>query len=176
MTARDTILRRLAACCLALALVLPFAQSSQAQDSLGDEFIMFVEGKNVLIPFFDGAAAADPTDANNTVASFQYNAWAAPGFRWDNESGADMSAMVNPTVAEGGATLYLRLWVDPQNAGNHACSPGGHSAFDDAFRRWRVRLQCHDSHFTHGPGGVSPRRADHNLLQPWTGSPIERPV
>jgi hypothetical protein len=50
-------------------MALPMTASAQDQLDLGDEFIVFVEGKNVLVPFFDGTAVADPTDASNTVAS-----------------------------------------------------------------------------------------------------------
>lgn len=107
----------------ALYLLMPFVQTANAQTSLGNEFIIFVEGKNVLVPFFDGTTIKDPMNANNTVASFPYGDYAAPGFRWANETGVDMTGMVGATVAAGGATLYLRLLVDPANAGAHACTP-----------------------------------------------------
>ncbi len=124
MTSRGTISKRLMTFVLLSILILPWLQSASAQTSLGDEFIIFVEGKNVLVPFFDGAAAVDPTNAANTVANFPFSGWAAPGFRWDNEVGVDMTSMVGATVAAGGKTMYLRLLVDPANAGAHACGVG----------------------------------------------------
>lgn len=128
MTGRDTVLTRLLAGLVAMVLMVSFApDQAEAQSvNLGSEFIVFVEGKNVLVPFFDGSAAADPADASNTVAHFPYADWAAPGFRWDGAvgQGADMSGMVGATVADGGATMYIKLRVDAANAGAHACGAG----------------------------------------------------
>ena len=125
MTGRDTALTRLLVGAISIfVMVVALPNKAQAQVALGDEFIVFVEGKNVLVPFFDGSAAADPDDASNTVAHFPYADWAAPGFRWDDATGADMSQMVGATVADGGATMYVRLRVDPANAGAHGCVPG----------------------------------------------------
>ncbi|MDA0684234.1 MAG: T9SS type A sorting domain-containing protein [Bacteroidetes bacterium] len=121
MTTRVTTFSHFMLALLLLVMALPMTASAQDQLDLGEEFIVFVEGKNVLVPFFDGTAVADPTDASNTVASFAYGGWAAPGFRWDGTVGVDMSSMIGETVAEGGATLYLKLFVDPVMANQTGC-------------------------------------------------------
>ena len=97
-----------------VAAIFSIAHTATAQVALGDEFIVFVEGKNVLVPEFDGTVINDPIDPANKVARFGYSGWAAPGFRWNGATGADMSQMVSPTT-EGGKTLYLKLLVDPAN-------------------------------------------------------------
>ncbi len=124
MKARATILCRVMALVLVAGAILPLARIAVAQTSLGNEFIVFVEGKNVLVPFFDGTAVADPLTADNTIARFPYSDWAAPGFRWDNETGVDMTGMVGASVEAGGATMYIKLLVDAANAGAHPCGAG----------------------------------------------------
>jgi len=118
MIARVTRKGRLLFAVSAFVLLLPSFQMASAQTSLGDEFIVFVEGKNVLVPFFDGTTVKDPMNPANTVAQFSYGDYSAPGFRWENATGVDMTSMV-----AGGASLYLKLLVDPANAGGHACAP-----------------------------------------------------
>ena len=128
MIARVTTFGRMLFALTAFVLLLPFFHTANAQaPDLGEEFIIFVEGTNVLLPSFDGTAVTDPMDPNNTVARFQHGGWAAPGFRWDSEVGADMSSMVGATVADGGASLFLKLLVDPSMAGQTGC---GTTTFD----------------------------------------------
>ena len=124
MIPHGTISKRLLTFVLVSMFILPWMPTSSAQTSLGNEFIVFVEGKNVLVPFFDGTAAVDPTNASNTVANFAYSDWAAPGFRWDNAVGVDMTGMVGASVAQGGATMYVRLLVSDANKGAHLCGAG----------------------------------------------------
>lgn len=96
-------------------------KSAQGQDeapSLGEEFIFFVNGPNILIPESDAEIVNDPLDptSGNKVAKFNYGDWAEPAFRWSPGVGASASEMVSDTVG-GGATLYLKVLVDPANAG-----------------------------------------------------------
>lgn len=127
MTTRVTTFGHLMLALLLLMMAVPSTSIAQDQLVTGDEFIIFVEGTNVLVPFNDGQSVTDPVDPANTVASFGYGGWAAPGFRWDSEVGADLSAMVGETVADGGSTLYLRILVDPANANQAGC---GETTFD----------------------------------------------
>ena len=79
MTTRVTTIGHFMLALLLLVMALPMTATAQDQLDLGDEFIVFVEGKNVLVPFFDGTNVADPADASNTVASFAYGGWGCPG-------------------------------------------------------------------------------------------------
>ncbi|PIQ60918.1 MAG: hypothetical protein COV99_09935 [Bacteroidetes bacterium CG12_big_fil_rev_8_21_14_0_65_60_17] len=113
----NTLLVRLA--CL-LALVVLVSVPAAAQDSapeLGDDFILFFDGPNVLIPTVDPQNVADPIDpaSGNRVAKFSYGNWSAGGFSWERSVGIDMTANVSDTPGEGD-TLFVSLLVDPLNA------------------------------------------------------------
>ncbi|MBT8399418.1 MAG: T9SS type A sorting domain-containing protein, partial [Rhodothermia bacterium] len=79
-------------------------------EPLGDEFIFFVNGSNLVVPSPWTTTAADPDDASNTVAQFDYAGWAANGWRWDAATGVDMSANTDDT-------LYVRIRSSAANAG-----------------------------------------------------------
>ena len=88
------------------------AGDEDAGSALGDDFIFFVNGTNVIVPSFDGNIIADPEDASNPVIQYNYGNWSYQAFRFDGATGVDMSQ--NRT---DGDVLHLRLWVDPANAG-----------------------------------------------------------
>ncbi len=91
-------------------------QSSTAQE-LGDEFIFFVNGPNVLIPEIDPEVVNDPLDPTNKVAKFADADWSHTGFRWARDMGIDMTANAGGTGT--GDTLYLRILSEPANAGQN---------------------------------------------------------
>ena len=124
MRCKDTVKRLLAVSTLLVFAGFSGSSSSAQEVDLGTEFIVFVDGINVLVPGFDGALVPEAGDPLNTVAEFGYgDGWAAPAFKWSDASGADMSAMVGPSVESGGQSMYLRLKVDPANAGVAPCDP-----------------------------------------------------
>ncbi len=118
-----TLLARLAGIlALAVLVVIPAAAQDNAP-VLGDDFILFFDGPNVLIPTVNPQNVADPLDAasGNRVAKFNYGNWSAGGFFWGRDVGVDMSANVSETAGEGD-TLFVSLLVDPLNAGKPGLS------------------------------------------------------
>ena len=112
-----TVTSRLAVlACLVGVLGLTVNTAQAQQPPLGDEFFFFAEGTNVTIPDFGGEIVPDPTNSENTVAKFSYSTWSAPGWRWPDTDGVDMSANVGDVVGEGD-TLYVSVWADPENVG-----------------------------------------------------------
>lgn len=95
-----------------MALGLSTTKAQAQAPELGDEFIFFVNGPNVLIPEHDAEIVADPLDATsgNMVAKFNYGNWTHTGFRFGRTTGADVTQNL-------GDTLYLDLLSDPANAG-----------------------------------------------------------
>lgn len=100
---------------LLLALAAPTALAQN--DALGDEFIFFVDGTNVLVPSVEGGTTVtDPLQAGNKVARFSSGAWAESGFAWSRTGGVDASGNVGAAYGESD-TLYFRILSDPNNAG-----------------------------------------------------------
>ena len=98
----------------ALALTGPGALAQS--DPLGDEFIFFVDGTNVLVPSVDGGTTVDdPYEAGNRVVRFAAGAYTEGGFTWPRTQGVDASQFVGAS-AGAGDTLYFRLLSDPANA------------------------------------------------------------
>ncbi len=98
---------------LMLASPAAFAQTQ----TLGDEFIFFVNGTNILIPTSDAQAVNDPLDATsgNRVARFNAGSWTHAGFAWGRSEGVDASANVGEAYGESD-TLFFRILSDPANA------------------------------------------------------------
>ena len=104
-------------------LALAFASPTAFAQSLGDEFILFVDGVNVLIPqLSQGDVVGDPLDptSGNRVARFNGGNWTEGGFAWSPDGtemeGVDATANVGAAVGEGD-TLFFRMLSDPANAG-----------------------------------------------------------
>ncbi|WP_095510797.1 T9SS type A sorting domain-containing protein [Rubrivirga marina] len=145
-------LRRTALLLLAL-LVSPVVLAQ----SIGDEFILFVDGTNVMVPSFDGGQVVnDPLDptSGNKVARFNSGSWTHSGFAWDRLEGVDATAAVSETYGEG-STLYLRMLSDPANTDVPGISIMLSDATDDSgandgtadpeFRLlWQIPNELHD--------------------------------
>jgi len=137
---------------LALALAAPLA----AAQSLGDEFILFVNGTNVMIPSTDAVPVNDPLDetSGNKVAKFNNGSWTSSGWFWSRTEGVDATASVGATYGESD-TLYFRLLSDPKNKGQSGVSIMLSDATDDSgandgsadleFRLlWTIPDELHD--------------------------------
>ncbi len=132
----NTLLARLA-CIMALAvLVITPATAQDSAPVLGDDFILFFDGPNVLIPTVDPQNVSDPLDpaSGNRVAKFNYGNWSAGGFFWGRNEGVDMTANVSDTGGEGD-TLFVSLLVDPLNAGKPGLSLTLFDKTDDSTAR-----------------------------------------
>ena len=104
--------RWLAVLLLALAAPAALAQT----DTLGDEFIFFVDGTNVLVPTVESSATvADPLDPSNTVVRFNAGGWAESGFAFNRQQGIDATANVGASYGQSD-TLYFRMLSDEANA------------------------------------------------------------
>lgn len=117
------------------ALMAVWAVPVSAQVDLGDEFIFFVDGVNVLVPANQGSVVADPVDGSsgNKALSFPYGDWASVSLAFEPiDTGADMSAMVSEDPAAT-KTLYLKLLVDPAMAGRGVCTETGDSCMSISF-------------------------------------------
>jgi len=106
---------------LMLVMAAFVAAPSQAQSGLtelGDDFIFFFDGPNVLIPEASAPIVADPLDptSGNRVHKYDYGNWSENGYRFVRAAGLDMTQNVGASGGEGD-TLYLKLLVDPANAG-----------------------------------------------------------
>lgn len=145
-------------------LLLAFAPAAFAQNSLGDEFIVFVNGTNVLVPETNGQTVNDPLDptSGNQVAKFEFASWAHAAFRWaPANQGVDASQMVGPSLGDG-RTLYFSILSDPANADQPGISimltdktdyngasredlESGAAEADQEFRLlWNVPNEMHD--------------------------------
>lgn len=97
-------------------LVLLFAGvasvQGQAGPPLGDDFIVFVNGTNTLVPSYDGSVIDDPTDPTNKVIEYPYAGWSYQSFRFSDGNGVDLTQN-----REDGDVLSAKIWVDPENAG-----------------------------------------------------------
>lgn len=131
---------------LTLAMLLMVASEARAQAGppIGDDFILFVNGTNTLVPAFDGTVVDDPMDATNKVVQYNYGNWSFRAFRFDATVGVDLSQN-----RMDGDVLHLRLLVDPANQGLEKVAlmfedKTNHSGADDGsadlpFRLvWRV--------------------------------------
>ncbi len=98
-------------------LLLAVAAPAAVAQSLGDEFIFFVDGTNVMVPTSEASVVNDPADpaSGNKVARFNAGAYTHRGFAWERSTGVDASGLVGETYGESD-TLYLRLWSSPENA------------------------------------------------------------
>ncbi len=114
---------------LALALAAPLA----AAQTLGDEFIFFVNGTNVMVPTSDAQVVADPVNptSGNKVAKFNNGSWTHAGFSWSRTEGVDATANVGENYGESD-TLYFRLLSSTANAGVSGVSIMLSDATDDA--------------------------------------------
>ncbi|MEQ9104863.1 MAG: T9SS type A sorting domain-containing protein [Rhodothermales bacterium] len=130
---------RLSALLTLFALFLMTAPTTVAQDTaepLGDDFILFFDGPNVLIPTVNPQVVSDPLNpaSDNRVAKFNYGNWSAGGFQWGRNVGVDMTANVSENAGEGD-TLYVSLLVDPANAGMPGVSLTIFDKTDDSTAR-----------------------------------------
>lgn len=105
---------RVLASLLLLALVHPGAHAQ----TLGDEFIFFVNGSNVMVPTSDAQAVDDPLDpdAGNKVARFNAGPFTHGGWAWERDAGIDATGNVGASYGESD-TLYFRINSDVGNAG-----------------------------------------------------------
>ncbi len=87
---------------------------AQPGPELGDDFIVFVNGTNTLVPTFDGQVVDDPLapGSGNKVMKYGYGNFSFQAFRFERTVGVDLSQN-----REQGDVLHLRLLVDPANAG-----------------------------------------------------------
>ena len=140
----------------ALLLLAAAPVAAPAAQDLGDEFIFFVNGTNIMVPDFQGTVVNDPLDqdSGNKVARFNAGAYNHAGFAWDPGTGVDGSALVGPT-AGAGDTLYLRFRSDPVNAKRQNVnlvftdktdySPALDGTADNEFRAtWPIPVELHD--------------------------------
>ncbi len=97
--------------------------AQSAMTELGDDFIFFFDGPNVLIPEATAQVVADPLNptSGNRVHKYSYGNWSENGYRFSRTDGIDMTANVGMSGGEGD-TLYLKLLVDPANAGQGGVS------------------------------------------------------
>lgn len=116
-------LKALRGFCIALCILAGITPSTQAQTkpSLGEEFIFFIDGANVLIPMLDGTVVSDPLDPTgpNKVFEIGYSNWSELGFRWPTGGnrdtvGVDASSFIGENYGESD-TLYVRLLSDSSN-------------------------------------------------------------
>ena len=117
---------------LLLAFAVPAALAQS--DPLGDEFIIFVDGTNILVPgLASGEVVNDPLDATsgNKVMKFSTGNWTEAGFEWNRSEGVDASANVGATYGEGD-TLYFRMLSDVANATETSLSILISDATDDS--------------------------------------------
>ena len=100
----------------ALTMLMLISPAALAQE-LGDEFILFVNGNNVMVPTADAQAVADPLDpqADNRVGRINAGAWTHAGWAWGRNEGVDASANVGETYGESD-TLFFKIMSDPANA------------------------------------------------------------
>ena len=117
--AMTTVTPRWAVLLLAL-LAAPAAMAQQT--SLGNEFIFFVDGTNVLVPTIPEPApfvVSDPLApaSGNKVARFANGGldYQHKGFQFASGIGADATGLVGDTFADSD-TLYFRINSDPANA------------------------------------------------------------
>ena len=98
-----------------LLLLLAAPAALAQQDALGDEFIFFVDGANVLIPEVQATTVNDPLEptSGNKVARFSASGWAHNAFTWPGD-GVDATASVGATYGASD-TLYFRILSDPAN-------------------------------------------------------------
>ena len=101
---------------LALVLASPFALAQDVQE-LGDEFIFFVDGTNILVPEVQAETVNDPLNptSGNKVAKFNAGSWTHSGFAWSRTVGVDASANVGAAYGESD-TLYINILSDVANA------------------------------------------------------------
>ncbi|MEM1095992.1 MAG: T9SS type A sorting domain-containing protein [Bacteroidota bacterium] len=101
---------------------------------LGDDFVFFINGSNVLIPEVAGGTVVNdplaPGTANKVIAFANAN-FAEPGWAWPAAVGVDASQNVGAGIGEGD-TLYIRVLSDPANR-SHNAGFGPHSAMRIQF-------------------------------------------
>ena len=104
----------------AVLLLLVFASPVVLAQSLGDEFIFFVDGTNILVPEVQAETVNDPLDATsgNKVAKFNAGGWTHSGFAWGRAEGVDATASVGAAYGESD-TLYFRILSDPAHVGQN---------------------------------------------------------
>ncbi len=100
---------------LLLAIASPAALAQTP--TLGDEFIFFVDGTNILVPIYQGEVVNDPADptSGNKVSKFGAGVYTHNGFAWEQSTGVDASDFVGESYGESD-TLYLRLRSSERNA------------------------------------------------------------
>ncbi len=103
---------------LLTAMIAVPASAQSGMTELGDDFIFFFDGPNVLIPEASAPIVLDPLDptSGNRVHKYDYGNWSENGYRFSKSEGIDMSQNVGMSAGEGD-TLYMKLLVDPANAG-----------------------------------------------------------
>lgn len=103
---------------LAASFVVAPTHAQSGLTELGDDFIFFFDGPNVLIPEATAPIVNDPLDptSGNRVHKYDYGNWSENGYRFSRAEGLDMTQNVGASGGEGD-TLYLKLLVDPANAG-----------------------------------------------------------
>ncbi len=101
----------------ALLLLMMLASPAAIGQTLGDEFIFFVNGTNVMIPTSQAVAVNDPLDptSGDKVAKFNTADYTHAGFAWGQATGVDARASVGAAYGESD-TLFLRILSDPANA------------------------------------------------------------
>ncbi|MFT5143318.1 MAG: hypothetical protein ACI80V_002287 [Rhodothermales bacterium] len=112
---------------MAAMAILANPASAQTPIDLGSEFILFVDGLNVLVPASQAATIADPLDGTgvNKVLDFAVGDWASVSIAFDPiDVGANLSAMVSEDPAAT-KTLYAKVLIDPSFVGRGVCTPTG---------------------------------------------------
>ena len=85
---------RIATAFIAAVLLLAALPSKAVSQTLGDEFIFFVNGSNVMVPTIDAVPVDDPLDpgSGNKVARINSGAWTHAGWSWGRNEGIDATA------------------------------------------------------------------------------------
>lgn len=141
---------------IAAVLLLAALPSNAVSQTLGDEFIFFVNGSNVMVPTIDAVPVDDPLDpgSGNKVARINSGAWTHAGWSWGRNEGIDATANVGDVYGESD-TLFFRINSDPANAGLGGISimlsdktddsPANDGSADLEFRLiWPIPQWIHD--------------------------------
>ncbi len=92
---------------LAASFVVAPTHAQSGLTELGDDFIFFFDGPNVLIPEATAPIVNDPLDptSGNRVHKYDYGNWSENGYRFSRAEGLDMSQNVGASGGEGDTSI-----------------------------------------------------------------------
>lgn len=133
---------------LGASLVLfaaPTPAAAQVVD-VGQEFVVFIDSTNTIIPDVEPTVVADPDDPGNPVVRMDYRPWASVAMAFDEAVGGDLSAMVSTDPAST-TSLFVRLRIDSEFQGRGDCLDSGSSCLSislfDSFSGPQDRESIH---------------------------------